>query len=234
MAKTDLKISAGPLMKGALHDIFRRPFLILLFLNLLVSLVTASLGAARTGVATWLLLAAVTVYVQIATVLAAGSSRPDSSGDAWVRAAFRARCFWRFVIVELFIFVMVGLGLFLVVIGALIIGAYVALSEQAVVLERLGIVQALSRGVDLSQGNRKAVGLIFAVMILLPNVALPLAYAVGLDDTALERSVASAVTVVVSMAGTLALTRAFVNLGGRPSPAPADVKPRPSARNRRR
>ena len=234
MAKTDLKINAGPLMKGALGDIFRRPFLILLFLNLLVSLVTASLGAARTGVATWLLLAAVTVYVQIATVLAAGSSKPDPSGDAWVRAAFRARCFWRFVIVELFIFVMVGLGLFLVVIGALIIGAYVALSEQAVVLERLGIVQALSRGVDLSQGNRKAVGLIFAVMILLPNVALPLAYAVGLDDTALERSVASAVTVVVSMAGTLALTRAFVNLGGRPSGAPAEVKPRPSARIRRR
>ena len=234
MAETDLKIRAGPLMKGALGDIFRRPFLILLFLNLLVSLVTASLGAAGTGVATWLLLAAVTVYVQIATVLAAGSSDPGPSGDAWMRAAFRARCFWRFVIVELFIFVMVGLGLFLVVIGALVIGAYVALSEQAVVLERLGVVQALSRGVDISQGNRKAVGLIFAVLILLPNVALPLAYAIGFDDTALERSVASAVTVVLSMAGTLALTRAFVNLGGKPSSAPADVKPRPSARTERR
>ena len=233
MAKTDLRISAGPLMRGALGDIFRRPFLILLLLNLLVSLVTASLGAARTGVGTWLLLAAVTVYVQIATVLAAASSQPDRSGDAWVRAAFRARCFWRLVIVELFIFVMVGLGLFLVVIGALVIGAHVALSEQAVVLERLGIVQALSRGVDLSQGNRKAVGLIFGVMVLLPNVALPLAYAVGFDDTAIERGVASALTVVVSMAGTLALTRAFVNLGGRPSPAPADVKPRPSTRGRR-
>ncbi len=227
MAETDLKIRAGPLMTGALGDIFRRPFLILLSLNLLVSLVTASLGAARTGVATWLLLAAVTVYVQIATVLAAGSSKPDPSGDAWMRAAFRARCFWRFVIVELFIFVMVGLGLFLVVVGALVIGAHVALSEQAVVLERLGIVQALSRGVDVSQGNRKAVGLIFGVMVLLPNVALPLAYAVGLDDTALERSVTSAVTVVVSMAGTLALTKAFVDLGGRPSPAPAEIKPRP-------
>jgi len=227
MAETDLKIRAGPLMSGAPGDIFRRPFLILLSLNLLVSLVTASLGAARTGVATWLLLAAVTVYVQIATVLAAGSSKPDPSGDAWMRAAFRARCFWRFVIVELFIFVMVGLGLFLVVVGALVIGAHVALSEQAVVLERLGIVQALSRGVDVSQGNRKAVGLIFGVMVLLPNVALPLAYAVGLDDTALERSVTSAVTVVVSMAGTLALTKAFVDLGGRPSPAPAEIKPRP-------
>ncbi|CAN5498237.1 hypothetical protein BH20ACT21_BH20ACT21_11340 [soil metagenome] len=227
MAETDLKIRAGPLMTGALGDIFRRPFLILLSLNLLVSLVTASLGAARTGVATWLLLAAVTVYVQIATVLAAGSSKPDPSGDAWMRAAFRARCFWRFVIVELFIFVMVGLGLFLVVVGALVIGAHVALSEQAVVLERLGIVQALSRGVDVSQGNRKAVGLIFGVMVLLPNVALPLAYAVGLDDTALERSVTSAVTVVVSMAGTLALTKAFVDLGGRRSPAPAEIKPRP-------
>jgi len=227
MAETDLKIRAGPLMTGALGDIFRRPFLILLSLNLLVSLVTASLGAARTGVATWLLLAAVTVYVQIATVLAAGSSKPDPSGDAWMRAAFRARCFWRFVIVELFIFVMVGLGLFLVVVGALVIGAHVALSEQAVVLERLGIVQALSRGVDVSQGNRKAVGLIFGVMVLLPNVALPLAYAVGLDDTALERSVTSAVTVVVSMAGTLALTKTFVDLGGRPSPAPAEIKPRP-------
>ncbi|MGI8789667.1 MAG: hypothetical protein ACR2I4_02115 [Actinomycetota bacterium] len=227
MAETDLKIRAGPLMTRALGDIFRRPFLILLSLNLLVSLVTASLGAARTGVATWLLLATVTVYVQIATVLAAGSSKPDPSGDAWMRAAFRARCFWRFVIVELFIFVMVGLGLFLVVVGALVIGAHVALSEQAVVLERLGIVQALSRGVDVSQGNRKAVGLIFGVMVLLPNVALPLAYAVGLDDTALERSVTSAVTVVVSMAGTLALTKTFVDLGGRPSPAPAEIKPRP-------
>jgi hypothetical protein len=234
MVETDLKIRAGTLMKAALGDIFRRPFLILLGLNLLVSLVTASLGAAGTGVATWLLLAAVTVYVQIATVLAAGSSEPDPSGDAWIRAAFRARCFWRFVIVELFIFVLVGLGLFVVVIGALVIGAHVALSEQAVVLERLGIVPALSRGVDLSKGNRKAIGLIFGAMILLPNVALPLAYAMGLDDTALERSVASAVTVVFSMAGTLALTRAFVDLGGRPSPGPGEVKPRPSARSRQR
>jgi hypothetical protein len=227
MADTKLEIRPGLLMRRALGDTFRRPFSILLFLNLLVSLVTASLGAAGTEVATWLLLAAVTLYVQIATILAAGSAERDPSADAWMRAAFRARCFWRFVVVELFIFVMVGLGLFLVVVGALVIGAYVALSEQAVVLERLGVVQALSRGVDLSQGHRREVGLIFALMVLLPNIALPVAYAMGFDDTGLERSLASVVTVVVSMAGTLALTRAFVELGGKPSPAPADVKPRP-------
>jgi hypothetical protein len=227
MADTKLEIRPGSLMRRALSDIFRRPFSILLFLNLLVSLVTASLGAAGTEVATWLLLAAVTLYVQIATILAAGSAEPDYSADAWMRAAFRARCFWRFVVVELFIFVMVGLGLFLIVVGAIVIGAYVALAEQAVVLERLGIVQALSRGVDLSQEHRRAVGLIFALMVLLPNIALPVAYAMGFDDTGLERSLASVVTVVVSMAGTLALTRAFVELGGRPSPAPSEVKPRP-------
>jgi hypothetical protein len=227
MADTELKLRPGPLMRQALGDIFHRPFSILLFLNLLVSLVTASLGAAGTEVATWLLLAAVTLYVQIATILAAGSAEPDPSGDAWMRAAFRARCFWRFVAVELFIFVMVGLGLFVVVVGALVIGAYVALAEQAVVLERLGVVQALSRSVDMSQGHRKSVGLIFAVMVLLPNVALPVAYAVGLDDTALERGLASAVTVVVTTAGTLALTRAFVELGGKSSPTPAEVRPRP-------
>lgn len=227
MADTKLEIRPGSLMRRALSDIFRRPFSILLFLNLLVSLVTASLGAAGTEVATWLLLAAVTLYVQVATILAAGSAEPDPSADAWMRAAFRARCFWRFVVVELFIFVMVGLGLFLVVVGAIVVGAYLALSEQAVVLERLGVVHALSRGVDLSQGHRRAVGSIFALMVLLPNIALPVAYAMGFDNTGLERSLASAVTVVVSMAGTLALTRAFVELGGKPSPAPAEVKPRP-------
>jgi hypothetical protein len=194
-------------------DLWRRPFVILLLLNLLLSAVTASLGSDDDSVLiAWLLLTALTVYVQIATILAASSDDPDPRGDPWIRAAFKARRFWRFVAIEIFIFVVVALSLFLLVIGGLVAGAFVGLAEQAVVIERDGVAQAVVRSYEVGAAARRTVGVIFGTLVLLPNVALPLAYSMGADASIVARSAVSAVAATLTMAGTIALTHAFVLL----------------------
>ena len=213
------KVRAGPVMARGVADLFRRPFVVLLLVSMFLSAVTASLRSDDTGLVTWLLLAALTIYVQIATILAASTASPDTSGDPWIRAAFRARRFWRFVAIEIFIFVVVGLGLFLLVVGGFIAGAYVGLAEQALVLERAGITQAIVRSYEVGGEARRTVGIVFGALVLFPNVALPLAYSIGLDDSTVGRSVASALAALLTMAGTIALTRLFLALGGRTTPA---------------
>jgi hypothetical protein len=194
-------------------DLWRRPFVILLLLNILLSAVTASLGSDDDSVLiAWLLLTALTVYVQIATILAASSDDPDPRGDPWIRAAFKARRFWRFVAIEIFIFVVVALSLFLLVIGGLVAGAYVGLAEQAVVIERNGVAQAVVRSYEVGAGARRTVGVIFGTLVLLPNVALPLAYSMGADASIVARSAVSAMAATLTMAGTIALTHVFVLL----------------------
>jgi hypothetical protein len=213
MSVADRKVRAGPVMARGMLDLFRRPFAILLLLNILLSAVTASLGSDDdTILLAWLLLTALVVYVQIATILAASSADPDPRGDPWIRAAFKARRFWRFVAIEIFVFVVVALGLFLLVIGALVAGAYVGLAEQAVVIERKGVAQAVVRSYEVGAGARRAVGVIFGTLVLLPNIALPLAYSMGADESTLGRVAVSAVAAVLTMAGTIALTRAFLIL----------------------
>jgi hypothetical protein len=219
MSVTDRKLRAGPVMVRGLILLFRRPYSVLLLVTMLLSAVTASLRSEDdTGLVAWLLLTALTVYVQIATILAASTPDPDPRGDPWIRAAFRARRFWRFVAVEIFLFVMVVLGLFLLVIGGLVVGAYLGLAEQAVVLDRKGITHAIVRSYEVGEGARRAIGVVFGVLILLPNVALLIAYSMGLEGSTAGRSVASAIAALLSMAGTIALTHVFLALS---EPAPA-------------
>jgi hypothetical protein len=210
MGVTGSKVAAGPVMARGFIDLFRRPFVVLLFLNILLSGVTASLGSDDDSVLiAWLLLTALTVYVQIATILAASSDDPDPRGDPWIRAAFKARRFWRFVAIEIFIFVVVALSLFLLVIGGLVAGAYVGLAEQAVVIERNGVAKAVVRSYEVGAGARRTVGVIFGTLVLLPNIALPLAYTMGADESTLARVAVSAVAALLTMAGTIALTHTF-------------------------
>lgn len=220
------RLAPGRLMGGALRDLLRRPFSTLLFLNLFLSLVTMSIQSDDTGLLMWFVLAALTIYVQIATILAAGSAQAARSADPWIRAAFRARCFLRSVIVEVFTFVVVGLGLFFFVIGGLVAGAYLGLAQPALVLERLGVTHSIAKSAEIGEGRRKPIGIVFALLVLVPNVAVPLALAGGLDAFPIAGSALTFVAVALTMAGTIALTRAFVSLGGKPTPAPEEVQPR--------
>jgi hypothetical protein len=213
MSVADRKLGAGPIMARGFGDLFRRPFIVLLLLNLLLSTVTASLRSDDdAGLIAWLLLTALMVYVQISTILAASSEDPDPRGDPWIRAAFKAKCFWRFIVIEVFIFVVVALGLFLLVIGGLVAGAYIGLAEQAVVIERKGIAQAVVRSYEVGIRARRTVGAIFGTLVLFPNVALPFAYTLGADESTLARLVVSAIAALLTMAGTIALTHAFLIL----------------------
>jgi hypothetical protein len=213
MSVTDPKVRAGPVMARGMLDLIHRPFVTLLMLNIMLSAVTASLGSNDDSIlVAWLLLTALVVYVQIATILAASSNDPDPRGDPWIRAAFKARRFWRFVAIEIFVFVVVALGLFLLVIGAVVAGAYIGLAEQAVVIERSGVAQAVVRSYEVGDAARRAVGVIFGTLVLFPNVALPVAYSLGADESTLARVGVSALAAVLTMAGTIALTRTFVDL----------------------
>ena len=213
MSVADRRLGAGPIMARAFGDLFRRPFIVLLLLNLFLSTVTASLRSDDdVGLIAWLLLTAVMVYVQISTILAASDESPDPRGDPWIRAAFKAKCFWRFIAIEIFIFVVVALGLFLLVIGGLVAGAYIGLAEQALVIERKGIAQAVVRSYEVGTGARRTVGVIFGTLVLFPNVALPFAYTLGADESTLARLVVSAIAALLTMAGTIALTHAFLIL----------------------
>ena len=210
------ELRAGSLVAHGIRTLVVRPFLVLVVLALLLNTVTATVpsGAELSSLLTSLLLAALTVYVQIATVLAAASDTPERSADIWVRAGFKARCFWRFVGVEVFVFVMVALGLLVVVAGGFVAGAYLALAQPAVVLERLSLPKAVSRSVDMSEGNRVQLGIVYGVLILIPSALVPAAYILGLTDSPLTSLAATLAATVVSTAGSIALTKAFVLLGG--------------------
>ena len=191
---------------------FRRPFIILLGLNLLLMLATTSLPSDMdsTALLTWCVLAALSVFVQAALTLAAAEDRPDTSADHWVRAAIGQKVFWRLLGTELLLFLALIVSAFLFLVGALLAGAALGLGMQASVLERKGPSEALYRSVELTRTDRRAFGVLFAVIYLVPMVVGQAS--IYLTD---EFAWVIAINVVVTLlltAGTLALTRAYVQL----------------------
>lgn len=191
---------------------FRRPFVVLLGLNLLLMLATTSLPSEMdaTALLTWCVLASLAVFVQAALTLAAAEDRPDTSADHWVRAAIEHKVFWRLLGTELLLFLALIVSAFLLLVGALFAGAALGLGMQTAVLERKGPSEALYRSVELTRPDRRAFGALFAVIYLVPMV-------VGQASIYLTGEFAwvIAINIVVTFlltAGTLALTRAYVQL----------------------
>lgn len=191
---------------------FRRPFIVLLILNLLLMLATTSLpeDADATAFVTWCILAALSVFVQAALTLAAAEDDPDRSADRWVRAAIAKKVFWRLLATELLLFVALLVSGLLLVVGALFVGAALGLGMQAAVIERKGPSEALYRSVELTRADRIGFGTLFAIAYLVPMAAGQASvYLTG------NFSVIVAVNLVVTViltAGTLALTRAYLRL----------------------
>jgi hypothetical protein len=203
-------------MSRSLRDLARPPFGTLLMLNLFLHVVSGAVpGTDFVDLLLTLIVIVASVYVEIAVTLAAGSGQPGRSGDAWFRSALRRRCFWRVVGVQLVTLVLVAGGLLVLVVGALMVGGMVSLAEAAVVLERAGPLEAVRRSVQLGRPARAPLVLVFALLVLAPAIAGQGTFFLGLSR--LSTVLLGLPFVVLSMAGTLALTRAFVALGGAPS-----------------
>jgi hypothetical protein len=220
-------ISARTEVVAAFRSLRQPPFLSLLLLSLLLVLVSTSIAAQvrprATEAALFLastssvVLAVLGVYLQIAVVLAAGGTGGPRAADPWMRAAFKHRCFWRYLaatILEVFLGLTGFLGL---VVGAWVVGGIVGLTQAAVVLERRQPGDALRRSAELTKPARGQVGTVFFALLLVP--AAGVALQVARVDLAMSWNVVITVTQALgSFVAAIALTRIFVKLGGAPTP----------------
>lgn len=224
-------ITAGRFILDGFRFLFRPPFRMLLLLSVIVSLTSAGVGpgGGAPDQIEWILalgLLAVANYIQIAVTLAAGRPDPDPSADAWIKAAWRRRCFWRYVFTTV---VQVGallVGAAFFGIGLFIAGAIVALGEPAVALERHAPIQAVFRSAQLTKGSRVTSGVVFALLFMIPAIAIQLAVIAELDQKAGSFwTVATVATQILAIAGLIAITRMFVQLGGTPTPPLQEIAP---------
>lgn len=234
MSTTPSPTATRAIMDG-FRSLFRPPFrwLILISLFSAVTSTTFSVEPSETEIALSFLLLVVSIYVQISIILAAGASDPDPSADAWLRGAVRRRCFWRFVGTSLFVVLGLFAGTLLLVVGAFLVGALLGLAQSACVVERRLPMDAVSRSARVGNQARVQVGIVFGLLILVPTVATQGVAVMGWSrDIGPFWALVLAVAEILSAAGTIALTRLFVALGGDATPpldrlAPAKPAPPP-------
>jgi hypothetical protein len=204
-------------MLGSLRDLVRPPFSVMLLLDLLIfgasnSFATQIDDAALFGA---LLLTVVSAYVQIATTMAAAGEERRSA-DEWIKLAFRRRVFWRFLLTGILTIVLVFLGLFLLVVGGLVLGAVLGLSQTVSIQERDWPGPALRKSAALSEGHRVPLGIVFALLFILPNAALQTGAQLRWDrELGFAWDGLGALATVAGLVGVIALARAYVALGGR-------------------
>lgn len=213
-------------MASGFRLLSKPPFRGLLLLALLITLVLDTLpvqGDDATIFAS-LVLFGLSLYLQIATTLAAAETEPSPSVDVWLKKAIARRCFWRFLGSSvLVILTIVASGIVGVVVGAFFIGGILALTDPAVVLEHKHPVEAIARSAELGRGARGPLIVVFGLLILIPGLSLQVAGLIW-DVPRFFGDlwpVVSALVVVLGFAGSIALARAFVVLGG------AVLPPRP-------
>jgi hypothetical protein len=228
MDASSRELRAGRLMLEALKDLLRPPFSVLTGLTLLVYLVSDAVSrpgddaSALLGIA----LAVVATYAHIACTLAAATPEPGRSGDAWLVAALRRRCFLRYVGTELVTLLLVAVSLLAFVIGAFVVGGIVALAHSAAALERRGPLEAIKRSALLGRDVRRTLAVVFGMLVLVPGIAVQAAYQLGASRSLGVWWLALGVpAAALNLAGTIALARAFVALGGAPAPPSEQALP---------
>lgn len=227
--RAPVRIRAWPTIAEAVRALARPPFLTLLMLSTLIWLVQGTLSDATDTAAAVadLVLVVISLYVQIALILAAGARDPGRSTDPWIKEAFRRRVFLRFILTAILAFGAVAIGAVAFVIGAALMGGIVGLAEQAAVIEKRPPLTALGRSAALTAPSRGAVATIFTVTVILPTVGGILAgYVYEIEPTSPAGIGLVVAVALLGAAGSIALTRAFVALGG----SPTEVAPRPTTR----
>lgn len=213
MARATAEIRPFNIITSSVRDLFRLPFLVLLAIAIFINVVSAGVPVDDFGLVLTLILFALSIYVQIAIVLAAGAPDPGRAADPWVRAAIKQRCFWRYVLTGIATVVVVGLGLILLIVPGLIAGAALAVAQPAAVLGRRPVPEALAKSRELTRADRTSTGLIFFLLVLAPGGAnLIMNYVLEPRGTwVLGLGV---LLMIFSVASLVALTRTFLLLGG--------------------
>ncbi len=222
-------VRATRAIKTAFTALLRPPFVTIWGLALLIAVVSGSIRA-RADDATLIasiVLALVSLYLEIAVILAAGRREPERSADTWIKGAFRRRCFWRFFLTGLVVDVSVLLGLLGLVVGAFIVASMLGLAAPASVIERRLPRDAIARSYALTAPARRAIGTVYGLLVLIPTLALQGTAFTDLAESATARIILGCIGASLTTAGMIALTRMFTALGGERTPSPNDLKPLP-------
>lgn len=198
----------------ALRTLVRPPFITLIALTVLVTVVSSRMSTSDNGaLVSLLVLALVSTFIQISSCLAAATESPEKSADRWLLAAFRNRCFWRYVGTSLLFFVMIVAGLFAAVVGAFVVGGVFALSLPAAAIDRQLPIAALKTSAALTRPIRMPVIVIFGVLYILPVMVLQvLAQLTSLRGWGL--TLAGIPPPILQLAALIAVTRIFVAVRG--------------------
>ena len=219
-------------MGDAFARLTRSPYRTLVLLSVLIAVTSTTFGDEPNGTETTfsIVLLGASIYIQIAIILAAGRDDPESSADTWLLGAFRRRCFWRFVGTSLVMVLGLFAGTLILVVGIFFIGALVGLAQSACVLERRLPMDAINRSARLAKEARVSVGIVFGLLILVPAIATQGAAVAGwTEELGFLWPASLVVGELLSAAGTIALTRMFVALGGDATPALDRLAPVKSA-----
>lgn len=209
MAHAAAEIRPFQIIAASIRDLFRLPFLILLVVALFINVVSAGVPVDDLGLILTLFLFVLSIYVQIAIVLAAGAPDPGRAADPWVRAAVKQRCFWRYVLTGIATVFFVGIGLLMLIVPGLMAAGALAVAQPAAVLERRRVMEALTESRELTRVDRMSAGLIFFLMVLLPGGAnLLLNYA--LKPRGAWVLGLGVLLMIFSVASLIALTRTFL------------------------
>lgn len=229
-------ISAADSIREGLAALLKAPFRGLLVLAVFVSIVSSTMpveeGDQAALVATAILLAA-SLYLQIATSLAAAEAHPEPSVDVWLKRAFARRCFWRYAITSiLVVLLVVAAGVLGLIVGGFVVGGITALADPAVVLERRPPADAIRRSAELSKPARKPLIVVFGLLVLVPGIGVQVADLVWdlRDSLGAAWSAVPIVVLVLGLAAAVALARAFVTLGGRTTP-PEELRVKPRTKS---
>lgn len=212
-----IQLRPGNLLANGLRDLFRPPFALLLLIDLLIfgALASVSDQVDDPSLFGLILLTVVSAFVQIALTMAAASEE-QRSADEWVKLAFRRGVFWRFILTGIVTIAAVFVGLLAFIVGGLILGAMVGLAQTVAIQEREWPAPAIRRSIALSKGHRMPIGSIFAITFILPNALMQAGAQLRWDrELGLAWDALGAAATVLTLAGVVALARAYVALGGK-------------------
>ena len=221
------KLDASSLVGAGFRALFRPPFIWLAAIGILGIIATSPIdnddAAVLFGVA---VITVISAYTSIGLTLAAAEEVPDASPERWVRAAIVRRCLIRTFFAGVFAFFLVIAGLAALVVPGFIIGASVALADIAAVLENHRPGDAIRRSIELSKPARKPIGIVFGLLITVPSISLQVTtYFVNVEPNWIVTA-AQSFNYILASAAHIALTKAFLLLGGRnlarsePGPVP--------------
>lgn len=192
----------------------QRPFSTLLLLSLFLTVVSGSIAeATEAALLLGIILLVVETYIDISVILAAADPDPDPSGDKWIRAAFRRRVFWRYVLTSLAVFFVTGFGFVLLIVPGFIVAGRFGLAQATAVLDARRETLPIARSVQLTKPARGAVAVLFGAFLVLPAVGLQVEAIASQDFDSLFLGL-NLVLVVLARTATIGLVKIYRALGG--------------------